>query len=198
MTTPTTARRPGGRSARVRQAVLAATVDVLAERGVAGLTIDAVAQRAEVNKTTIYRWWPSPTALMVDAATGVLQVAVPTPDTGSLRDDLRRVLQEAHAFVTSPLGQAVVHASLGAPDTGEIAAALQAVWKTRFELLHPIIERAIARGELPERIDSRFLLEQLAAPLYFRLFIVRASFNRRYLDRVVDHTINGAIGRDPR
>ena len=176
----------------MRRDVQAATVEVLAERGVAGLTVEAVAARAGVNKTTIYRWWPTPMALAVDAVDDVLELAIPIPDTGSLRDDLRRVLREAHTFVTSPLGQAVVHAALGAPDSPEIIAALQAVWTKRFSLLDDIVHRAVERGELPASTDGRLLMELLAAPLYFRLFITRSRVDRRYLDRVVDHVIAGA------
>jgi AcrR family transcriptional regulator len=189
---PVPVRRLGGRSASVRRDVLAAAVQTLAERGVAGLTVEEVAARAGVNKTTIYRRWPTVHALAADAVSDVLELAVPIPDTGSLRDDLRRVLREANAFVISPIGQALVHASVGAPDTAAIAESLQAVWAKRFALLAAIVDRAVARGELPPITDSRFLLEQLAAPLYFRLFIVRAKVDRHYLDRVVDHTIAAA------
>ena len=186
------ARRPGGRSARVRRDVLAATVDLLAERGIAGLTVEAIATRAGVNKTTIYRWWPSPIAVAVDAVGGVLEFAIPIPDTGSLRGDLRRVIHDAHVFVTSPLGMAVVYVGLGAPDTPEIVTSVQTVWRNRFSLLNDIVRRAVNRGELPPSTDSQLLLEQLIAPLYFRLFILRSKVTRPYLDHVVDHLIAGA------
>jgi AcrR family transcriptional regulator len=188
-TTRTRIRRPGGRSARVRRDVLAATVDVLAEQGVAGFSIDAVAARAGVSKTTVYRRWPTTAALMTDAASAVLEMAIPVPNTGAVRTDLARVLEEALAFVTSPLGQALVHAALGAPDRAEVSASLQLLWNRRFARLGEIIRRAVDRGELPRTVDGRFLLELLAAPLYFRLFIEREKVDRRYLKRVVDHLL---------
>ena len=80
--------RTGGRSARVRQAILAAALHELIDNGYAALSVEAVASRAEVNKTTIYRRWPTLDDLLVDALTTWSQDAIPGADTGSIETDL--------------------------------------------------------------------------------------------------------------
>src|SRR5688572_9801014 len=86
--------RPGGRSARVRAAELAATAEALAEDGYDALSIEAVGARAGVHKTTVYRRWPTKADLVADAARARSEQHVPIPDTGGLAGDLR-LLAEA-------------------------------------------------------------------------------------------------------
>src|SRR5512132_695784 len=81
-------RRPGGRSARVRAAVLRATIAELLRTGYAGLSVEAVADRAGVHKTTVYRRWGTLQQLVTDALLAHVSAKVPQPDTGTLRSDL--------------------------------------------------------------------------------------------------------------
>lgn len=171
---------------------MAATLEVLAEDGLLGVTVEKVASRAGVHKTTVYRRWPAITGLVADAIRDVLRTAIPMPDTGSVRDDLRQVLREARAFLTSPEHQPMIHAALAAWPTGELTELLRELWATRFSLLGEVVERGIERGELPADIDRRFVLEVLTAPLYFRIFIAGETVDDDYLDRVVDFVLDRA------
>src|SRR5262245_26978742 len=95
-------RRPGGRSARVRAAVLGAALDVLAERGFEALEVPEVAARAGVSASTIYRRWTSKGRLAGEALLERARPLSPTPDTGALRSDLEQLLLEGGALLRTP------------------------------------------------------------------------------------------------
>src|ERR1700738_2851952 len=99
-----TTQRPGGRSARVRREVLAATLDLLLEEGLDATTIPAIAQRSGVHHTSIYRRWKDRTALIREAALSAVDAAAPVPDTGNLRSDLIAGLDEVRNLLNSQLG----------------------------------------------------------------------------------------------
>jgi AcrR family transcriptional regulator len=182
------ARRPGGRSARVRTAVLSATVDRLSEAGWAGMSIDAIAARARVHKTTIYRRWPTLEALALDALITFASSAIPIPDCGSVRGDLRLLLDEIAATITSAPGRAFVNTMRGGAGDGDdpFAQLLREFWRRRFARAGEIVRRGIARGELSASVDADLVVEALTAPLYFRVFISGASLDREFLDSLVD------------
>jgi AcrR family transcriptional regulator len=97
---PHTGRR---RNEAARAAVLQATWDLLRERGAEGLTIEAIARRAQVGRQTIYRWWPSRAAIVFEAASASARLIVPSePDTGSLRGDLRAFLRASYEGAARP------------------------------------------------------------------------------------------------
>src|SRR5438094_8033869 len=93
-------RRPGGRRARIRQAVLDAAFAELGEKGYGGLSIEAVAQRSGVAKTTVYRRWPTRNELVADALDSRSDRYEPVPDTGSLRGDLTQFCAGARSRLT--------------------------------------------------------------------------------------------------
>ena len=127
--------RPGGRSARVREAVLAATIDAIADEGFASLTVDDVARRAGVHKTTVYRRWATSEALVLDALLERSAEQVAVPDTGSLVGDLRALLDSVAANITSRVGRAVLLTlSAEAPYNEELDRLRREFWATRFEL----------------------------------------------------------------
>jgi AcrR family transcriptional regulator len=192
---PTFRPRPGGRSARVRGAVLDATLALLREQGDA-FTIPQVAVRAGVHDATIYRRWGSRDALIVDAIRSHLGEAVPIPDTGSLSGDLTAFLERSVAFLSSPLGAQLVRATVGAesPAKGNPRAAY---WPLRLKEIGVIVERAVSRGELPpSRLgDATLTAEMLLAPLYFRLLVSRGPLDDD-LARQIAAVVSRALVRD--
>ncbi|MBB5914462.1 AcrR family transcriptional regulator [Nocardia transvalensis] len=162
--------RPGGRTARVREAVLRAAGDLLAERGFAGLDPAEVAARAEVGKTTVYRRWRTPAGLVTDLLTEMAETSLPHADTGSLRGDL---LANARLVVKTLTDerQGPLFASLVAAATCDAAAAeaLHRFYDIRLTEWSPCVEAAVARGEIPAETDPRAVLSAVSAPLYYRL-----------------------------
>jgi AcrR family transcriptional regulator len=167
----TSGRRPVGRGQKVRKAVLAATLLELADRGYAGLSIEDVARRAGVNKTTVYRRWGDRQSLVIDTLTDEMAV-VTIPDTGTIEGDLRAWALALIRALTSPVGQAMVNTMLiGGADIPEVADAKRRFFDERLHRAQPMIVRAIQRGELPPGTGPIQLLKTVIAPIYLQLLV---------------------------
>lgn len=164
--------RPIGRGAKVRVAVHAATLAELVDKGYAALTVEGVAQRAGVHKTTVYRRWTDRESLLTDALAEHMAMDIPVPDTGAIQSDLRALARSLVESFTSATGQAILAAMFtGAAQVPEIAEARGHVFHDRLVRAEPVVRRAIERGELPDGTDPGELLKSLAAPIYLRLLI---------------------------
>lgn len=187
------AERPklAGRGPKMRAAVLAATTAELAESGFASLTIENVARRAGVHKTTIYRRWQERERLIVDALTERVAVEVPIPDTGSIETDVRELARGLVRWLGTPVGQAVTATMLSeeASRIPEIAAAKHDFYADRFQRASPVVLRAIERGELPPGTDPASVVKAFAAPIYFRLLVSAESLD----DSVADQAAQVAL-----
>lgn len=168
--------RPGGRTERTRQAVLHATLALLAERGFSELTVDAVAERSGVHKTTVYRRWSSPDGLVAAALQMGAEDDWKAPDTGSFEDDLHEVAAELVRYFTEPSLKELPTASiLAAFQSPQAAEALHGFYVDRHERCAAIAERAVARGEVPEGTDAVEVIRAVCGPVFYRLFVSRES-----------------------
>ncbi|NKX87906.1 TetR/AcrR family transcriptional regulator [Nocardia coubleae] len=176
--------RPGGRTARVREAVLQVTGDLLAERGLAGLDLTEVAATAGVGKTTVYRRWRTPAGLVADLLIDMAEQSLPRTDTGALLDDLTANARLVAKTLTDPrqgnLFRAVIAAATVDADT---ANALHAFYDTRLDEWAPCVHDAVARGEAPAGTDARAVLSAVSAPLYYRLLASGDPIDREAADR---------------
>jgi AcrR family transcriptional regulator len=188
-------RRPGGRSARVRAAALDAAIEQLGEGGYAGLTLENVARRAGVHKTTLYRRWGTREALVLEAMLEHARERVPVPDTGSLRGDLLELARSSVATLTSPPGEAIARAVAGqAASDARLADAACRFWDERLVVDGVIVERAIARGELARETDARTVIEAVLGPIYFRVLASGERVDERFCEAVVELAARGASG----
>ncbi|GLF94886.1 TetR/AcrR family transcriptional regulator [Streptomyces yaizuensis] len=172
-TQPTSARRrPGGRTARVREQVLDAVSALLVEGGYDALTVDAVAARAGVHRTTVYRRWKDVGGLLADVLDAAGGDGWRPADTGDLTGDLTALNQEILAGLSArpPITEALIAASFR---SDEAARALRRFWDDRYERCGAVVERAVRRGELPADTDARRLLVAATAPLYHELVLLR-------------------------
>jgi AcrR family transcriptional regulator len=165
-------RRPGGRTARIRAAALEATVSALIEHGYDGLTMERIADRAGVNKTTLYRRWGSRTGLVVDAVESYAAAQADVPDTGDIDEDLRRWARSIYTMLTGTVSGALVRAIFSAGDTAELRQLRRRFWLSRVVLVRPLVERAIIRGQLPPGTDTDEVIRHVGAPLYYRLLVL--------------------------
>jgi len=174
--------RPGGRSARVRTAVIESLLGELSDHGIGATTMEGVARRAGVNKTTLYRRWGSRENLLLDAMLELGERRVPIPDTGSLHDDLVTVGREIVASVTRPDTIGLVHAlAAEAHQNPELTAAARAFWEVRVTLLGEMVARAIERGELAAGTDPEPIVEGLLGGIYLRLLVTREPLDDDFL-----------------
>jgi AcrR family transcriptional regulator len=198
----TDARGNGGASAGrprseiAHQAILDATLALLAEVGFSSLTVEGVAQRAGVGKATIYRRWPSKLPLVVEAF-GELP-AFADVDTGTLEGDLKAMLtQYLRSFLSTPL--ATVYPSLAAerrhnPELGEL---LDPLLRHRRRPLDAALRRAVARGELAEGLDLELASDLVVGPIAVRLFFRGMQIKPDMVAPMVDMALEGIRKRTP-
>jgi len=167
----TAVRRPGGRTARVREAALRATLQELLEQGYSGANLEVIARRSGVNKATLYRRWGGRDGLILDAVEwfGISQADV--PDTGTFDEDLRLWAQSIQAMLTDEAAGALVRAVFAA-DPDATRPLRRRFWHSRLNLVRPIVERAVARHEIPANTDVEEVIRHLGAPLYYRFLVL--------------------------
>lgn len=177
------------RSERVRRLVLATTADLVAEVGVERASIDEVASRSGVAKSTIYRHFASKQALVVEAVHSCTHIPVVT-DTGSLRDDLISCFSGmTKASYEGRLGDmmlSLMDAAQRDPELGRLVRA-QADQRRRFAT--DVIERAVGRGELPADVDVDLLVTMLSGPLVYTKLVRRQRVTEELVASVVDNVL---------
>ncbi len=189
-----TKRRPGGRSARVREAAIAATLTELAESGYAALSLERIARRAGVNTTSLYRRWGNRERLVLEAMLEQVAQHVSVPDTGSLREDLLELARTAAANSARPEVAAMARAvAAQAPYDAELAAANEAFWAERLALDGAIVERAIERGEVDAATDPTQVIEAVIGPIHLRLLLTGRPVDDAFVERTVDTVVNGVL-----
>jgi AcrR family transcriptional regulator len=191
---PGRGRRP---AAEVRAAVLAAAADLLSAEGLPGITFDKVAARAGASKMTLYKWWPSPGALALEAYFLAVEQTLAFPDTGDLERDLTSQL---HAFVdllTRDTGGKVIAELIGAAQTDpDLARDLAASYsRPRRQLAVETFERAQSRGQLRPGIDPQVLVDQLWGACYHRLLLPDQPLDVAFADALVGNLLHGVAGR---
>ncbi|MYR61607.1 TetR family transcriptional regulator [Streptomyces sp. SID625] len=169
-----TRRRPGGRTARIRTQVLDAVLAELGEHGYDALTTDAVAARAGVHRTTVYRRWGDVGGLLADVLDAASDDDWQPPDTGSLEGDLEALNREIQTALTAepPIVTALIAASFRSE---KAADAQQRLWEDRYARCEVVVSRAVRRGELLSGTDARRLLLAATAPLYHQLVLLRTA-----------------------
>ena len=171
---PTPHRGPGRpRDASRDEAILTATFALLRRRGYQGLTIEGVASEAGVGRPTIYRRWPSKPALVVAALMDSSRLALPAPNTGSLREDLIVVQRHQVSLMNSPESRRVTAGLLADLATDEELAEryVTEYLMPRRALVFQVLQRGVDRGELTPAVDFAFVYDLLMGPLFMRAVV---------------------------
>ena len=193
---PPVRRSPGRpRSEAAEKAILDATLALLAEYGVEGLSMEAVAARAGVGKATIYRRWSRKEALIVHALARLTEIA-PPPATGNLRDDLVAHIDLLRRRTTDPVAGRILPRVLSvASDHQEISELYkQYVVTPRVERIAEVLRRAQASGELPADLDVALTVDMLTGPVLAHKWLPLAGsrpLTRAQLERIVDTVLAG-------
>lgn len=187
------ARRGRPRSEKADRAIMAAATELLATRGLGGLSIEEVAARAGVGKATIYRRWPSRGALALDAFLAEFQQQQPLPDTGTLHGDLLAALRSWVRSVTrTPAGRMLA----GLVAEAQRDPALAVAWRDRVtaplrERNLILVKRAVERGEVPPDVDADVLLDLVFGAAYHRLLQRHRPLNDRFVKKVAELVVAG-------
>ncbi|MEU8777308.1 TetR/AcrR family transcriptional regulator C-terminal ligand-binding domain-containing protein [Streptomyces sp. NPDC048606] len=195
-----TEKQPASRIRRspeqVRTAVHQAVIDLLSDPEGEGLTIPAIAGRAGVNHTSVYRRWGSLEALLADTVTTRLERDSPLDDTGSLRGDLISWAEGSVASMGTPEGRALVRAVvLSMPNSAQAQDERGLHFRRRMRSIEQIRERAEARGEEAPPVEQ--ILDQLIAPFYIRAIFGIDVPTTGYPELLVDRLLGGVRGPDP-
>lgn len=180
---------PDKRTERSKAAVLAETYRQLSRSGLANVSIDEISRVSGVSKTTIYRHWPSRSALLIDACSR-LGGTTDIPDTGGLRSDLHALLSGLAEQLRTASWSAVVPSIVDAAERDGDVLAMQIEWHRG--LMAPfgvVIERAKARGELPADADPHHLTAVTAGALFYRRWFSREQFDAGFVDAVVSAAV---------
>jgi AcrR family transcriptional regulator len=170
-----------------------ATAELLAVVGYDGLTMDAVAQRAGVAKTTLYRRWPAKPQLVADVLTIRAEARLPALDTGDLRADLVVHLRAVRDGFATPNGRAVLGVLTAANRLPELATLVRERFVTaRRAAIGRLLVAAAARGEARADLDVDLVIDLLVGPLYYRLLVSGQPLTDDFVDGVVDAVLAGA------
>lgn len=187
MTTSTPRKRGRPRSAEADVAIQAAVIELLGEVGFTAMRVDDVADRSGVSKTTIYRRWPTKTALVVDVLRSLKAQRIPMPETGDLEHDVRAIVNDLYASLDgTALARALPGLLAEKSADPELAEAIEQLWTDRQELVASIVRRGTASGQLRDDLDVRAIVDMLAATAYYRLLITGAPLDRRAAKRHAD------------
>ncbi len=189
--------RPAGGSDAIVDAILATTLTHLEAHGFDELSVEAIARAAGVNKTSVYRRWPSKADLVLAAVATVAAAREDEPafvESGDLRADLIRLLEAKARNLATPLGQNMGRALMALE--GKVRRETnEAFLRERPSMRRAVLAHAIDRGELPPDTDADFLGELLTAPILRRILMRHEPVDVAYVARVVDHVLAAARAR---
>jgi AcrR family transcriptional regulator len=198
MTSPPTrspSRSPGRqRSESVRQAVLQAAYALLQESDFNSVTIEGIAARARTTKTTIYRWWPSKAAVIIDAFLDRARSQTVFPSTGSVIEDFKQQIRSQVQAFAGETGHCV--ASILA--AGQMDQETIATYRTRYLAIRraeakALIECGIDQGIFAVDVDVEVAIDLLYGPIYLRLLVGHGLLNDEFADQLVEHWLQGMV-----
>ncbi|MER5630090.1 TetR/AcrR family transcriptional regulator [Streptomyces nitrosporeus] len=200
ITSPSSQRR----SERSRRATLEAALELCTEKGYGRVTVEAIAARAGVSKKTIYRWWPSKGAVLLEAFTDGFIGATPFVDTGDIASDLRTHINSAvRVASTPPYGPAYAGILSELHHDGALAEAVQEqLVGPRFAAAEERLRKAQRQGWIPAGANLPLAVEMLYGPVYYRHILCKPPHDEATVAALVDHVLRslGAVaggGREP-
>jgi AcrR family transcriptional regulator len=180
------------RSSEARARALAAATHVVRELGVPGFTVDEVARRSGVAKTTIYRHWSSGNALLLEAVDCAIEAHLPTPNTGSLQGDLEKfvsiMLPNAGDADNTRMICGLLYAAAGDPD---LHAAMRAFVREQHTPLRTMVQLAQARGEVSPQLDLDLAVDMIEGPMLYRFLLRREDVDEHTVAQMIDIIVAG-------
>lgn len=174
-----------------------ATLGLLASRDYREISVETMAERARVSRTTIYRRWQSKAAVVAAAVSSLYLDRVEVPDTGSLSEDLVDLLSETYRVMADGDGRVLEQLVRQSGQNPELVDVVRSILYARRRLYVTMLNRAIARGEMSPDVDQELLLDLLLGPLWFRLLVSGAPVTPGEARSVVELVLEGALSRSP-
>lgn len=170
-------------------------MELIARGGVSGVTYEAVAKLSGSSRATLYRRWPHRDDLIRAALTSYAETSVRAPTTQDVRADLVELLCGLGATLATPVGRAIVNASVTAAGDDPLRRLGQEVLQARLEVLQDRIDAAVSAHQLPADVDARFLNTMLTAPVYLSVMRDHRPLTREFAQQVVTAVLDGMTPR---
>jgi AcrR family transcriptional regulator len=183
---------PQVRGERLVSKVVEATLRELSDVGYRALSIEVVAERAQVNKTTIYRRWPTKAALVRDALESIIDDVFASPDEGALRTDLVAFAKRIRDVAASPRGRGIFRVMAAESENEELASVMSHIRERSRPPLDAIVARATKRGELPKGSDAELLVSCVVAPVLNWVQMEGLVVSDARIEQVVALVLDGA------
>ncbi|MCM3288918.1 TetR/AcrR family transcriptional regulator [Paenibacillus sp. MER 180] len=180
------------RNVEAQMSILSASYDLLLENGFQAVTVDKIADRAQVSKATIYKWWPNKAAVIMDSFLHAATARLPLPDTGSTFQDIQIHATNLTRFLTSREG-IIITELLG---EGQFDSGLAEAYRARF--FRPrrleargILEKGVQRGELKKNLDIGICIDLIYGPIFYRLLVTGEALDEPYVQQLVINAFEG-------
>jgi AcrR family transcriptional regulator len=175
------------RSEVARSAILLAALEIVEQSGYPALTMEGIARRAAVSKQTVYRWWPSKAAVVLEALNeGAAEIA-PAPDAGDLAEDLRAFLRRSVLGARGRTARLLVALMAEAQLDQAFARSFQSGFLAqRRAVMVEFLDRARARGEIGSNLDLELIAELFFGALWYRLLAASGPVNQGFADEMTD------------
>jgi AcrR family transcriptional regulator len=184
------------RDEEVRRKILASAAFLLESRSFAEITVDAIAEQAGAGKATVYRWWPNKAAVLIEAFRVAVARDLPFPNSGSLRDDLRKQLLQFAQIISGKRGRIFSSFIAAAQTDPDVAEAFRRMWiAPRRAETKKALEQYQRTGEVSPDADLDAALEILFGPLYYRLLFKWGPVNESYIDKLLGTALQGIYSK---
>ena len=175
------------------QAIISATLELLKDKGYVKLSIEGIAARAGVGKQTIYRWWPSKAALVIEAYSKKVSDRYALPETGSVKGDLEQLLSSIFKNISKTPSSHVLTGLIAEAQTNPDIADqfFNDFIQPRRRLLTEIIEGGVERGEIKASVEIPVVADMLFGAMWYRLLIGHGPLNREFAEKLVGDVLAG-------
>lgn len=182
------------RTEQLVASVMEATIDELSRSGYDGFRVEAVATAAGVNKTSVYRRWPTKLDLIAAAMRDrVTDLAL--PDTGTLRGDLLKLIAMLHDRYSGPFYRGMLQVMVGAHADADFMALVRELRNRNLRHYAQLIERAVTRGELPSDTDGELVIELILNPIGTRILKLQQPVTPQTASKIIEIVLRGAEAR---
>jgi AcrR family transcriptional regulator len=189
---------PERRSERARKAILAAALELSEDPGFQATSVEAIAKRAGVGKQTIYRWWPSKGAVVLEALHEMAGATLTFPDTGDVVADLNTQMTEVARFLASTAGGPLAGLIGAAQSEPALAKAMiETVFQPRITACLERLRAAQRQGQLRADVDIEEVMELLYGPLYYRLLLRTRAITDHQPAEILDLVFKGLAPGNP-
>jgi len=180
------------RNVEAQKSILSASYELLLENGFQAVTVDKIADRAQVSKATIYKWWPNKAAVVMDSFLYAATARLPVPDTGSTFHDIQIHATNLARFLTSREGTIITELlGEGQFDSGLAEAYRARFFRPRRLEARGLLEKGIQRGELKESLDIDICTDLIYGPIFYRLLVTGDTLDEAYVQHLVKFAFEG-------